>query len=463
MGGELMPQMEMLPTMPSLLPPELDRLSARRALEALRAGVPNRDVARLLPPTQIRAIEAFETLLRQTTPVADAERKTAATARQANGILVGGGFGAGKSHLLEYFEHMALEENFICSRVVLSKETPLCDLLKLFRACVAAAVAPDRKGPALSEIAATFQPERVPGYRDFYQWAHRDKELDPRLPATLFLFENEGVADEELREKLLAEWMGFPMKVSELKAGLKTHGELGSYVLGRPFKDQTHRRFEFLTRFFRAAGYAGWVILLDETELVSKYSLRQRGKSYAYLARLLGQVKGAGVPGLASVFTITDDYAGEVLRRINDIVKVPARMAQSGDPMIEDAEKGMNLIEMRTIPLLAPSREQIGHTYERVRDLYRVAYDWDPPAIESILEYAGSTRMRQYIRAWITTWDLRRLYAYEAQTEVAEVAVSYEEDPDLQNAAEQAQATESEEEGNDSIAVRRKAVWHVSD
>ena len=444
-------------------PGPIDRLSARRALEALRAGVPNRDVARLLVPAQPRAIEAFEILLRQTAPAAGADGAGVAPVRQASGVLVGGGFGTGKSHLLEYFEHIALEENFVVSRVVLSKETPLCDLLKLFRTCVAAAVAPDRVGPALGEIAAVFQTDRAPGYRDFYAWAHREKELDPRLPATLYLFENDGIVDEEMREKILAEWTGFPMKVSELKSALKVRGEQDGYRIGRPLKDQAHRRFEFLSRFFRAAGYAGWVILLDETELVSKYSLRQRGKSYAYLARLLGQVKGVGVPGLASVFTITDDYAGEVLRRINDIVKVPARMLASGDPMVEDAEKGMALIETKTIPLNSPSRPQIGETYAQVRELYRVAYDWEPPAIDGILEYAGSTRMRQYIRAWITTWDLRRLYDYHAHTEASDLAVSYEEDADLQSDAERTQADETDETSprNAAFAAGSDPEWRV--
>ena len=53
------------------------------------------------------------------------------------GMLVAGEFGAGKSHLLSYLETQALQQNFVCSRVVISKETPLFDMEKVFKAAVA--------------------------------------------------------------------------------------------------------------------------------------------------------------------------------------------------------------------------------------------------------------------------------------------------------------------------------------
>src|SRR5690349_3203499 len=88
-----------------------------RAVEALRAGVPNRDVVRELPPVQPDIEERFDLLLQATS--ARGEQKP------LPGLLLEGDFGTGKSHWLEYFQHVALENHFICSTVVLSKETPL--------------------------------------------------------------------------------------------------------------------------------------------------------------------------------------------------------------------------------------------------------------------------------------------------------------------------------------------------
>lgn len=406
----------------------MERMHSRRALEALRAGVPNRDVVRLLPPLHQRARMEFEALLRDTE--ASWENN-----KSPRGLLISGGFGMGKSHLLEYLRHAALENGFVCSRVTLSKETPLSDMAKLYRAAVAAAVAPDRAGPALNEIADTLQTDRAPHYDQLWQWAHRDPELDPRLPASLLLYEREAMADEDLREKILAEWTGYPMKIGEMRAALKSVGDPNAaYLLGRPRAGQEMRRIEFVTRFFRAAGYNGWVILLDEVELIARYSIRQRGRSYAHLAALLGLEKGQRVPGLAVTAAITDDYAGEVLRRKGDRVKLPARMLVAEDPQREAAERGMDAIESGASPLSTPTKKQVAETYEQVRAIYRAAYDWNPPDIDGAIEYAGSTRMRQYVRAWVNLWDLRRLYDYEGQLVTEEVHIPYEEDADLETA-----------------------------
>ena len=94
---------------------------ARRAIEALRNGVPNRDAVRALGCHQPRAETAFASLLDR---ASDAGNPPAS----AQGMLISGDFGAGKSHLLAHLEHLALSRNFVCSRVAISKETPLYDL-----------------------------------------------------------------------------------------------------------------------------------------------------------------------------------------------------------------------------------------------------------------------------------------------------------------------------------------------
>ena len=73
--------------------------------------------------------------------------------------------------------------------------------------------------------------------------------------------------------------------------------------------------------------------------------------------------------------------------------------------------------------------------YARVRELYTNAYKWEAPDISNAREYSSSARMREYIRLWINTWDLRRLYNYEADVMIEAVPTSYNEDPDLQHEA----------------------------
>jgi hypothetical protein len=411
--------------LPSMRDSKVDQL---RAVEALRAGVPNRDVVRQLPPVQATVGRRFEALLKATAePFGDG-----LPAAPTPGMLLEGDFGTGKSHWLEYFRHRALEENFVCSRIVLNKETPLHDSSLLLRAAAASAVAPDRVGPALTELALSYDPERAPGYRELFEWVHRTPDLDPRLAATLYLFEHG--ADDEMREKAMAEWAGYPMAVADLRGALKAAGS-GAYRIGRPQAGQTAQRMEFLSRFFRSAGYAGWVILFDEAEMISRYSVRQRGRAYAHLAALLNLMPGS-IPGLAAIFTITKDYAGQVLMgRKNDLGNLLPRLAGTCDaPLAPAADTGMRAIQLKGIDLRPPTPEQVSAIYEATRALYAEAYDWQPPdERENRREYLASTGWRQYVRTWITTWDLRRLYGYAANPVIDRPQMSYEEDEDIQH------------------------------
>jgi len=406
-----------------------ETIERRRAIEALRAGVPNRDVVRLLPPEQRDLDEKFHALLANTEHGHEEDK-------QAPGLLLEGDFGTGKSHWLEYYRHLALENHFVCSTVVLNKETPLHDLTKIFRAAVESAVIPGMAGPALEEIAHAYEIGAADRFQELLEWAHRTPGLDPRCAATLHLFARD--PSEYTRERVISEWTGYPMRVSDLRAALREIGVLQQFPVGAPVRGAVPQRFAFLTRFFHAAGYTGWVILFDEAEMISKYSVRQRGRAYAHLAQLLGLVKGAAVPGLATVFTITRDYTGQVLYgRKNDLEMIPAKMQGTRDEELAGAaDIGMKAIKGKGVELRPPTHAQVDAIAGRVRALYADAYGWMPPETAPGREYAASTGMRQYVRSWINAWDLRRLYDVQAELVVDEVAQSYEEDTDIQHAAE---------------------------
>jgi hypothetical protein len=402
-------------------------LNQRRAVEALRAGVPNRDVVRQLKPMQPELESRFAALLQQT-------QRNWADGTQAEGLLIEGGFGTGKSHCMEYLRHLALENNFVCSTLVLNKEMPLHNLARIYRGCVEAATVADKTGPALTEIVNSYHTNLTLHYRELYQWVHQP-DKDPRIGATLFLFED--CKDENLREKIVAEWTGYPMRLQDLRAALKEVGQHKAYNVSRPQTLKVSQRFEFLSRFFRSAGYNGWVILLDETEIISRYSLQQRGKAYAHLAQLMGLTEGTVIPGLAGVFAITDDYAGQVLRAgKSDVCNVPEKLkGAKDDHAIGDAIAGMSAIETKSFQLGKPTASQVLETYDKVRLAYSEAYAWDAPPIDNKREHLESNSMRQYVRSWINTWDLRRLYDYQAQTTIEDIVMSYDEDTDLQEDA----------------------------
>jgi hypothetical protein len=435
----------------------IDYLHARRAIEALRAGVPNRDAVRLLGSAQPHVEARFEAQVHAVRDGATGDRRGSAQPDgvpgmqgvQAPGVLVAGDFGAGKSHLLERLQHLALEAGFVCSKLVISKETPLHDAAKLYRAAIDTAVAPDRKGPALAEIVAglDFAGER---YATFYHWAHAaESALNSRFPATLYLYQH--AMDPEIRDRVVSFWSGDPLNVADIRRWLRARGEAATYPLERvPAKELPLQRFRFAPRLVVAAGYAGWVLLVDEVELIGRYSFMQRARSYAALARWVGCLEGESSPGLATVFAITSDFTSAVLEERNDAEAIPGKLRASGlDPehaLAAQAERGMRFIAREALYLRPPDRQVIEHAREQVRALHALAYRWEPAPLRAD-EYLSTTSMRQHVRRWINEWDLKRLDpSYTGETMlVEELPLDYSEEPALEGPMEGAEGAEGAE------------------
>ena len=408
-----------------------------RAIEALRAGVPNRDAVRALGSSQSTIEERFR---KQLLDVRDGFPDETSVV----GTLIAGDFGSGKSHLLEYLQHIALDNNFVCSKVVISKETPLYDPGKVYNAAIQSAKVPGRTGAALTEIAGRLD-FNSPEYAEFFKWVNRsDNGLSTRFAATVFVFEyGKGDRIPEVSDQIIRFWSGSRIVVGELRSWLKELGEAATYKIDKvSVKDLALQRYCFTPRLMVAAGYAGWVILVDEVELVGRYSLKQRAKSYAEVARLLGKLEGNSIPpGLTTVLSITDDFESAVLDdpRRNDEEKIPNRLRAGGSYdeslLASQAERGMRMIRRDKVLLEYPIDATIREIYDKVRTIYTMAYDWSPP-----LDYQSpdrTARIRQHVKRWINEWDLKRLHPdYTPETEVDQLQQDYSEMPDLEKSSE---------------------------
>jgi hypothetical protein len=412
----------------------------QRALEALRNGVPNRDAVKALGSSQPEVEKKFGEAL-------TAAQTAAEQGTQVQGLLIAGGFGTGKSHLLEYLEHLAVSRNFVCSRVVISKETPLFDPAKVFQAAIDGAIVPGMSGHAIQEIALRLKPN-TQKYAQLYQWANSaNSGVNLLFPATLLLHERLN-NDPELVDQITAFWSGDRLSISRIRQGLKQVNCSGVYTLKAPkLKDLALQRFIFAAHLILAGGFAGWVLLIDEAELIGRYSLLQRGKSYAELARWLGRIQGESLPGVVAVAAITDDFSLAVLQEKSDRDIIGERFRSKGtdeyNTLAGRAETGMRLIERSVIALQPPDATTLDRTYERLKELHRVAYSWEPPEIPP-LATSVTRRMRSYVRRWVNEWDLKRLYpgAAVVTDDELEMKPTYEADEDLEVPSESAETAD---------------------
>jgi hypothetical protein len=395
-------------------------VARRRAVEALRAGVPCRDAVAALGSGQTAIEDRFATL------------RESVSAGRAGGLLLGGGFGSGKSHLLEHVGGLALADGFAVSRVVISKETPLHDPVKVFRAAADSAVTAARTGPAIAEAAAELDVE-ARGYAELLRWASSPAAgLNERFPATLELFARVRERDAEVADAVVRFWSGDPIRAPDLRRHLKEIGHSRPVLPPVNARELSRQRLRFAARLLAAAGHAGWVILFDEVELIGRYSLLQRARSYAEIVRWVrGAHEAPGTP-IAAVLAITDDFEAAVITDRNDKEQVPAKLRGKDTPeageLAAAAEAGMRIIDREMTLLTPPDEAELDQAYRRLKELHADAFGWHPPDVTG-LERLGATRMRQYVRAWINEWDLVRIDPhYRPDTETVDVAYDYRED-----------------------------------
>jgi hypothetical protein len=406
-----------------------ERLARRRAVEALRSGVPNADAVVALGSGQGDIEDRFTRLLEDIGGPRNARPSRAS-------MLLGAGFGEGKSHLLTHLGQLATSAGFVVSTVVISKETPLHDPAKVLRAAVESAVAPDGARDVVAEAAAALDIDG-PGYAELLRWLRGPgRDLNERFDATLLLHQrlsgDAPGADEEFLDSIVRFWSGDPLLMPDLRRQLKAVGEAKSFTFS-PVKvrDLARQRLRFLPRLLRAGGHAGWVVLFDEVELIGRYSLLQRGRSYAELARWLDGNPGDEGEPLITAAAITDDFETAVLSGKNDRESLPRRLrdkqTEEYAEMAALAEVGMRHIERDLLPLVPPDQAELDRAYRTLRQLHGGAYGWEPPDVPG-LEQLGATRMRQYVRAWINEWDLVRLDpGYRPITDVVDIPGNYRE------------------------------------
>jgi len=135
------------------------------------------------------------------------------------------------------------------------------------------------------------------------------------------------------------------------------------------------------------------------------------------------------VPGIVVVYAITDDFATAVINARLESEKLPERLVLKG--RADEAAlalAGIRHIE-RTVTmhrLLPPTPDDLAACHDKVLRLYSTAYGWPAPTL-LLGERTSSRTIRQYIKGWITQWDLRRLDGSEVSLISCNIASDYSE------------------------------------
>lgn len=390
---------------------DLNQLDMKRAIESLRSGVPSSAAVNAVGSGQELLSDRFRELLKRADQKASEEQ-------QCRGMMIRAGFGEGKSHLLTAFEHIALEQSYAVSRLVISKETPLNVPAKLLCSAIENLRVPGAIGRGLDEVGLLLRKRfQSPEYSGLFQHLTQER-LDPRFAVTLHIFKD-AIHDEEIIDRVLRFWSGEPFGISELKRIMRDLGIADFRLESMKARELALQTFTFIPMMLRAAGLKGWVLLVDELELIGRYGKVARGQSYAELARWFGALEQEQRPGLLTVGAITSDFEREVLVDKGDLDSMPLFVeTRNVDP--SSVLCGMHLIRNAEL-LVAHDEALLRRAYISLKHLHSRAYKWEAPEVVWP-EVLGATPMRTFVRAWINAWDVRRIYNVAADQDGYEIS-----------------------------------------
>lgn len=366
-----------------------ETLSARRAIESLRSGVPSRHAVMQLGTTQDAIRARFEAALD------DLKNGQGATP-----LVVAANFGAGKTHLLEYLQTVAEQHKFVTSYLVVSPEMPLGRAHVVLQAIARSAVAPGRPNEkALRALLFDLRHEDTI-FRKLEDWT-KDAGLHDRFCALLYLY-SAFRADEEFRIQILQDFEGNSIQKSEIRRRLKEMGQLSAYDLTGPRSNLllAHDRIRLLAQIFRASGCNGLIVLFDELERIARFTTKQRIAAYLQLDwwRRIAEQPGAAI---YPVFTTTE--FGWVSQDEQRFAREDTLFAENEQEL--SIREGITLLQSY-LPLEDPTPEQRENIKYRIKHIYEQAYGIhvsEPPAYRDVF-----TGIRSEIRRWITHWDLMR-------------------------------------------------------
>ena len=384
-------------------------VSARSAIEALRAGVPSRHAVAQLGTTQRDLKEQFEDSL-----------EALRLGHAVKPLVISANFGAGKSHLLNYLQTLAAGQHIATSFVIVSPEMPLGNAHLVMKAVTESAVAPGRTGKALRSLAAELRTDSD-GWTNLRAWA-TDAPIHDKFKALLAIYEEFRV-DPELQTQVLNDFEGRPMLMNVIKARLKEIGQLSGYDLKSPRNTALgHDRLLLFAQFMRACGCHGIVVLFDELERMAKFSAKQRIAAYEELGWWRNMAETAG-SAILPVFTMTNTFLNTtVTGGTHDELRFQPTMPPF-DERDADALAGIELLKKRVL-LAPPTPEEEEEVKYRVKAIYEQAYERNVPNLPASRDV--STSIRSQIRRWITYWDLQR-YDPKYRPDVEEGAVHFDE------------------------------------
>ena len=379
----------------------ITRNQAIGVIESLRAGIPTRTSTRYLPEVRSALIERFnQDLARFNTD-----------GSILSGRLIWGAYGQGKTHELTCIEHLALDEGFAVSRITLNRQLSGQNLFKLYQKLATSIRTTSSQRFGIQHDLETKRASDLPSLSQPH-----DRYTHP-LPA--IVLENYLDATGQDKELLYANLLGAKLPISDIR---RIHRQnLGrNFPILETFSVNKHGKayFELMADVITGCGYKGWVILIDEVELVARLGKAGRLQAYTNLSYLLNWPQQFQFPIYtvgAVAIPLSDLWCNPHGTRLPDQETMPEMAAIKFNQAIEQQIRlfFQKALDHQISPeIVQLEQEQLVKLLERITEIHGISYDWQPNIkVQEIITSIGNNPVRTHIRAVLESLDISYQYS----------------------------------------------------
>lgn len=372
----------------------MEQFEAKLIIEALRSGVSSRRLSSIFSYGREGLLERV-----------DRDLARVAGQGRSGGLVIKGEYGEGKTHLLNVVFNRAAAADFAVSFVALSKETPFDKVDKIYRRVVDGTHLPGSAEPGFESLLRTIKPDS-PEAHTLLDYA--EANLHSKIYYVLRnYFET---TDSHQHFLLYSDLAGNFLPPAKLKAFHRLN--LGAPAKFERFgKDAHFDYFRLLSFILKARGYAGWVILFDEFELVGKLGAAGRAGAYLNTGRFLFPGE-QGPLSTYAVFSVASSFWPMVLLKPQraDVTEIPGKL--NAKDRTEDAamvRKVLNHLLQEPVTLESLPSVEVRRLLEEIKRIHGLAYQWSALVdLEPAVNRTSGERLRTKIRAVVEHLDLSR-------------------------------------------------------
>lgn len=365
---------------------------ARHVIEALRSGIPSRAVGQYFSEARPKIMKTISDQLDEVSE-----------SGKSGGMVIAGKYGEGKTHLLNTVFNLAHSNNMVVSYLSLSKETPFDKLYLVYQKLMSNTFLPNRVQPGfVQELENMSANSPLANEMQFYAFKHLETDK-------LYYLLRSYLNTEDPHEKFLlqADIEGDFIGNALLKQIYKRiFNQTVKYNVNFSKSKHSADYFTFLSHMFVQMGYNGWVILIDETELIGRLGKKARLNAYRNMARFL--LPDSNMESVYAMFALGASYVEDVVESKHEYENLAAVFPEAQEPI-----KSVLDMIVRAPQLVPLDKAEIYEILDKVRRFHGRAYNWTPDvAVETIADAteAGGYLLRTKIRAAIEFLD--QLYQY---------------------------------------------------